>query len=58
MLTITHGEDVSKGGAVFVNEQMELVDLREKPKPGESTSPWITPVCTHFGQAFSNSSQS
>ncbi len=36
MLTVTRGEDVSKGGAVFVNEQMELVDLREKPKPGEA----------------------
>ena len=33
-------EDVSKGGAVFLNEQMELIDLREKPKPGEKTSPW------------------
>jgi dTDP-glucose pyrophosphorylase len=30
ILTVTLGEDVSKGGAVFVNEQMELVDLREK----------------------------
>jgi dTDP-glucose pyrophosphorylase len=40
VITITGGEDVSKGGAVFVNEQMELVDLREKPKPGEPTSPW------------------
>jgi dTDP-glucose pyrophosphorylase len=40
IVTITRGEDVSKGGAVFVNEQMELVDLREKPKPGEPTSPW------------------
>ena len=40
MLTVTRGEDVSKGGAVLVNEQMELVDLREKPKPGEPTSPW------------------
>jgi UDP-N-acetylglucosamine diphosphorylase / glucose-1-phosphate thymidylyltransferase / UDP-N-acetylgalactosamine diphosphorylase / glucosamine-1-phosphate N-acetyltransferase / galactosamine-1-phosphate N-acetyltransferase len=39
-LTVTRGEDVSKGGAVFVNAQMELVDLREKPKPGEPTSPW------------------
>jgi len=39
-ITVTRGEDVSKGGAVFVNEQMELVDLREKPKPGEPTSPW------------------
>jgi dTDP-glucose pyrophosphorylase len=40
IVTVTRGEDVSKGGAVFVNEQMELVDLREKPKPGELTSPW------------------
>jgi dTDP-glucose pyrophosphorylase len=40
VITITRGEDVRKGGAVFVNEQMELIDLREKPKPGEPTSPW------------------
>jgi dTDP-glucose pyrophosphorylase len=40
IITVTRGEDVSKGGAVFVNEQMELVDLREKSKPGEATSPW------------------
>jgi dTDP-glucose pyrophosphorylase len=39
-ISVTRGEDVSKGGAVFVNERMELVDLREKPKPGEPTSPW------------------
>ena len=30
MLTITRGEDVSKGGAVFVNDQMAVVDIREK----------------------------
>jgi len=30
ILTVTRGEDVSKGGAVFVNEQMELLDIREK----------------------------
>jgi dTDP-glucose pyrophosphorylase len=40
IISVTRGEDVSKGGAVFVNEQMELVDLREKPKAGEPTSPW------------------
>jgi len=40
LLSVTRGEDVSKGGAVFVNERMELIDLREKPKPGEPTSPW------------------
>jgi len=40
IITVTRGEDVSKGGAVFLNDQMELVDLREKSKPGEPTSPW------------------
>ena len=30
MLTVTRGEDVSKGGAVFVNERMEVLDIREK----------------------------
>jgi dTDP-glucose pyrophosphorylase len=40
LISVTRGEDVSKGGAVFVNEQMQLLDLREKPKPGEPTSPW------------------
>ena len=33
IVTVTSGEDVSKGGAVFLNEQMELVDLREKSQP-------------------------
>jgi dTDP-glucose pyrophosphorylase len=40
LISVTRGEDVSKGGAVFVNERMELVDLREKSKPGEPSSPW------------------
>ena len=40
LISVTRGEDVSKGGAVFVNEHMDLVDLREKTKPGEPTSPW------------------
>src|SRR4029450_4275496 len=30
ILTVTRGEDVSKGGAVFLNERMEVVDIREK----------------------------
>jgi len=33
ILTVTRGEDVSKGGAVFVNEGMEVVDIREKVQP-------------------------
>jgi dTDP-glucose pyrophosphorylase len=40
IISVKRDEDVSKGGAVFLNEQTELVDLREKPKPGEKTSPW------------------
>jgi len=40
MVSVKRNEDVSKGGAVFVNERFELTDLREKPKPGEPTSPW------------------
>lgn len=40
IVTVKKSEDVSKGGAVFVNERFELTDLREKPKPGEPTSLW------------------
>jgi dTDP-glucose pyrophosphorylase len=30
ILTVTRAKDVTKGGAVFLNDQMELVDIREK----------------------------
>jgi dTDP-glucose pyrophosphorylase len=40
LISVRRNEDVSKGGAVFFNEKMELTDLREKPGPGEATSPW------------------
>ena len=40
IVSVKSGEDVSKGGAVFLNERMELIDLREKPAPGEPVSPW------------------
>jgi len=40
IISVKRDEDVSKGGAVFLNDQMDLIDLREKPKPGEATSPW------------------
>jgi dTDP-glucose pyrophosphorylase len=35
IVTVTRSEDVSKGGAVFVNDRMELLDIREKSQPGE-----------------------
>jgi dTDP-glucose pyrophosphorylase len=40
LISVKRNEDVSKGGAVFLNDRFELTDLREKPKPGEPTSPW------------------
>ncbi|MGZ5503736.1 MAG: sugar phosphate nucleotidyltransferase, partial [Chthoniobacterales bacterium] len=40
IVTVHRNEDVSKGGAVFVNEKFEVTDVREKPLPGAATSPW------------------
>jgi UDP-N-acetylglucosamine diphosphorylase / glucose-1-phosphate thymidylyltransferase / UDP-N-acetylgalactosamine diphosphorylase / glucosamine-1-phosphate N-acetyltransferase / galactosamine-1-phosphate N-acetyltransferase len=38
IVTVIRGEDVRKGGAVFVNEKMELVDIREKSGAAEETN--------------------
>ncbi len=40
IISVKRSDDVSKGGAVFVNDNFEMIDLREKPQPGEPTSPW------------------
>jgi dTDP-glucose pyrophosphorylase len=40
VISVKKNEDVSQGGAVFLNDAFELTDLREKPKSGEPTSPW------------------
>jgi dTDP-glucose pyrophosphorylase len=40
VISVKRSDDVSQGGAVFLNDHFELTDLREKPKPGEPTSPW------------------
>jgi len=40
IVSVKQNEDVSKGGAVFLNQRFELIDLREKPRPDEPTSPW------------------
>jgi len=36
IITVKRGEDVTKGGAVFLNDEMELVDIREKSQPSEA----------------------
>jgi NDP-sugar pyrophosphorylase family protein len=32
--------EIAKGGAIFVDEKFTVTDVREKPGPGEPTSPW------------------
>jgi dTDP-glucose pyrophosphorylase len=52
LISVKHGEDVSKGGAVFLNDRFELIDLREKPLPGEPTSPWYNAGLYAFRQSI------
>lgn len=40
IVTVTRGEDVSKGGAVFVNDDMEVIDIREKTIAVEASQAW------------------
>ena len=40
MLTVRYTEDVSKGGAVYVNDAFEVVDLWEKQPPGQARTCW------------------
>ena len=40
LISVKHNPgEIAKGGSVFVNERFEMTDLREKPQPGEPTSP-------------------
>jgi dTDP-glucose pyrophosphorylase len=40
VITVRYTEDASKGGAVYVNEKFEVIDLREKQLPQEATTSW------------------
>jgi dTDP-glucose pyrophosphorylase len=40
IVSVKKNEDVSKGGAVFVNEQMKVTDIREKSQLGETMTAW------------------
>ena len=40
LISVTQGEDVSKGGAVFVNEKMEVIDIREKAQSDKLATRW------------------
>jgi dTDP-glucose pyrophosphorylase len=54
VISVKRSDDVSQGGAVFVNEKFELTDLREKPKPGEPTSPWYNAGVYAFRSSIFN----
>jgi UDP-N-acetylglucosamine diphosphorylase / glucose-1-phosphate thymidylyltransferase / UDP-N-acetylgalactosamine diphosphorylase / glucosamine-1-phosphate N-acetyltransferase / galactosamine-1-phosphate N-acetyltransferase len=40
ILTVRPTDDASKGGAVYLNEKFEVIDLREKQRAGEASTPW------------------
>jgi UDP-N-acetylglucosamine diphosphorylase / glucose-1-phosphate thymidylyltransferase / UDP-N-acetylgalactosamine diphosphorylase / glucosamine-1-phosphate N-acetyltransferase / galactosamine-1-phosphate N-acetyltransferase len=40
MLTVRHADDVSKGGAVYLNDAFEVIDLQEKQNPGQASTRW------------------
>jgi dTDP-glucose pyrophosphorylase len=40
IVTVRHMEDTSKGGAVYVNERFEVIDLREKQLDEKATTSW------------------
>ena len=40
ILTVRYTEDASKGGAVYVNDRLEVVDLREKQPSEEAQTNW------------------
>ncbi|MBV9009206.1 MAG: nucleotidyltransferase family protein [Verrucomicrobia bacterium] len=40
IVTVKAGEDCSKGGAVFVDEQMKVTDVQEKAQRSKLTSRW------------------
>jgi dTDP-glucose pyrophosphorylase len=40
MLTVRHTDDVSKGGAVYLNNAFEVVDLQEKQSPDQASTCW------------------
>ncbi|HZC59878.1 MAG TPA: nucleotidyltransferase family protein [Chthoniobacterales bacterium] len=40
ILTVRYTEDASKGGAVYVNDRFEVVDLREKQPPATARTNW------------------
>jgi dTDP-glucose pyrophosphorylase len=40
IMTVKHSEDVSKGGAVFIDDAFRVTGLIEKPGPEDAKSPW------------------
>lgn len=40
LITVRRTDELTQGGAVYLNDAFELVDLREKPLPGRVNTPW------------------
>ena len=44
--------EIAKGGAIFIDEQSTVIDVREKPGPDEPTSPWYNAGVYTFRQSI------
>ena len=44
--------EIAKGGAIFVNDAFTVTDVREKPGPGDPTSPWYNAGVYAFRQSI------
>jgi dTDP-glucose pyrophosphorylase len=52
MLTVRRTEDASKGGAVYLNERFEVIDLREKQPLEEASTHWYNAGIYTFKSAI------
>ncbi|MFA6161118.1 MAG: nucleotidyltransferase family protein [Patescibacteria group bacterium] len=53
LISVRHmPEEIAKGGAVFVDHRFAVTGIREKPKPGEPTSPWYNAGIYTFRQSI------
>jgi NDP-sugar pyrophosphorylase family protein len=46
LITVRRTDELTQGGAVYLNDAFELVDLREKPLPGRVNTPGTMPAST------------
>jgi UDP-N-acetylglucosamine diphosphorylase / glucose-1-phosphate thymidylyltransferase / UDP-N-acetylgalactosamine diphosphorylase / glucosamine-1-phosphate N-acetyltransferase / galactosamine-1-phosphate N-acetyltransferase len=52
VMTVRYAQDTSKGGAVYLNEQFEVTDLREKQASEQTRTNWYNAGVYRFNQTI------